>query len=74
MQMIATMAVNMAKHDDDYKTTLVIVPAALLQQVSKLDGPEGAYLTNVYANSGKTKLNPRPTVSSVSMFIMGKIN
>lgn len=31
--MIATMATNMPKPDDDCKTTLIVVPAALLQQV-----------------------------------------
>lgn len=31
--MIATMAVNMPQLDDDCRTTLVVVPAALLQQV-----------------------------------------
>lgn len=34
--MIATMVKNMANIDDEYKTTLIIVPAALLQQVSHL--------------------------------------
>jgi len=33
VQMIATMAMNMPKIEDDCRTTLIVVPAALLQQV-----------------------------------------
>lgn len=34
VQMIATMAMNMPQLDDECRTTLIVVPAALLQQVS----------------------------------------
>lgn len=34
VQMIATMAMNLPKDGDEAKVTLVVVPAALLQQVS----------------------------------------
>jgi len=34
VQMIATMAANMPKDTGTVKTTLVVVPSALLQQVS----------------------------------------
>jgi len=34
VQMIATMAVNMPKETDAVKATLIVVPSALLQQVS----------------------------------------
>lgn len=33
VQMIATMVKNMPDIEDDHRTTLVVVPAALLQQV-----------------------------------------
>jgi hypothetical protein len=33
VQMIATMAMNMPDLDDACRTTLIVVPAALLQQV-----------------------------------------
>jgi hypothetical protein len=33
VQMIATMAMNLPSADEDNKTTLIIVPAALLDQV-----------------------------------------
>jgi len=33
VQMIATMAMNMPGLDDECRTTLIVVPAALLQQV-----------------------------------------
>ena len=33
VQMIACMAMNMPKLDDGCRTTLIVVPAALLQQV-----------------------------------------
>lgn len=36
VQMIATMAANMPKESDSVKTTLVVVPSALLQQVRLL--------------------------------------
>ncbi len=38
VQMIATMVVNQPEldEDDDYKTTLIVVPAALQQQVCVL--------------------------------------
>lgn len=36
VQMIATMAANMPRDTDAVKTTLVVVPSALLQQVGLL--------------------------------------
>lgn len=33
--MIATMAINQPRHDEKHRTTLIVVPAALLQQVSR---------------------------------------
>ena len=33
VQMIATMALNMPDEHEDYRTTLIVVPAALLLQV-----------------------------------------
>ena len=36
VQMIATMAMNMPALKDECRTTLIVVPAALLQQVSSL--------------------------------------
>jgi hypothetical protein len=38
--MIATMAMNMPKPGEACKTTLVVVPAALLQQVDHFSPPE----------------------------------
>lgn len=35
VQMIATMVINQPEPDADCRVTLVVVPAALLQQVSK---------------------------------------
>lgn len=34
MQMIATMVKNMPDADEEHRTTLIVVPAALLQQVN----------------------------------------
>ena len=36
VQMIATMAMNLPSTDEDSKTTLIVVPAALLEQVRLL--------------------------------------
>jgi len=36
VQMIATMAMNLPALEDECRTTLIVVPAALLQQVSPL--------------------------------------
>lgn len=33
VQMIATMAINQPRDDESHKTTLIVVPAALLLQV-----------------------------------------
>jgi hypothetical protein len=52
--MIATMAVNLPKETDAVKTTLVVVPAALLQQASLFSLVDFTHV-DVIA-SGKRKL------------------
>ena len=64
MQMIATMAMNMPALEDECRTTLIVVPAALLQQVSPLCTLIlGRVLSMV---SGKTSSTERPIIFSSS--------
>lgn len=75
VQMIATMAKNLPGIDDEYKTTLIVVPAALLQQVSN----RKAYIflrffNTVTSLSGRTRLRVRLIASSLSISTTGRIN
>jgi hypothetical protein len=72
VQMIATMAMNMPALDDEYRTTLIVVPAALLHQVSPL---RTLILERVLTMiSGKTSSTQRAIIFSKFVSITGKIN
>ena len=72
VQMIATMAMNMPGPDENNRTSLVVVPAALLYQVTPML-PDDALLT-AYPNlcSGMTNWNPRRTTSSAYIYTMAR--
>ncbi|KAJ3569137.1 hypothetical protein NP233_g5248 [Leucocoprinus birnbaumii] len=59
VQMIATIAMNPPKADDDHQTTLVVVPAALLQQwKDEIEAKTNGSFT-VHIHHGKDKLRVR---------------
>ncbi|KAF8153937.1 SNF2 family DNA-dependent ATPase [Crassisporium funariophilum] len=69
VQMIATMAMNMAGLEDECRTTLIIVPAALLQQwkdeiVTKTNG-----IFEVHIHHGKDKLKKVSQVKSKDVVV-----
>ena len=72
MQMIATMAMNMPALEDECHTNLIVVPAALLQQVSPLYTLIFGHVSTVI--SGKTRLTQRAIISSRFTFITEKIS
>jgi hypothetical protein len=68
VQMIATMAMNLPADDEELRTTLIVVPAALLQQVRTCVFLR-IFLT---LHSGRTRLKARPTRCSVSISTTAK--
>jgi SNF2 family DNA or RNA helicase len=70
VQMIATMAMNLPALEDQSRTTLVVVPAALLQQVGF--PPSVHWQTLTAQGSGKMKLIRKQTTFLTFMFIMEK--
>lgn len=72
--MIATMAMNMPALEDECRTTLIVVPAALLHQVSPLRTLILERVLNLTVISGKTSSTQRVIISSKFISIMGKIS
>ena len=70
--MIATMVMNMPSPDDSVKTNLIVVPAALLQQVSILIQLLTLLVLKTPHRSGRTKSTPRRTGCSTFTSIMGR--
>ncbi|KAH9837668.1 SNF2 family N-terminal domain-containing protein [Rhodofomes roseus] len=69
VQMIATMAINLPEPEDKHRTTLVVVPAALLQQwkdelLTKTNG-----IFSVHIHHGKDKLKSVSALSKKDVII-----
>lgn len=69
VQMIATMAVNLPKETDAVKTTLVVVPAALLQQWKEEIETKSNDLFTVHIHHGRDKLSTLMDVRSKDVII-----
>lgn len=69
VQMIATMAVNLPKDTDAVKTTLVVVPAALLQQWKEEIETKSNDLFTVHIHHGRDKLSTLMDVRSKDVII-----
>ncbi|TFK61429.1 hypothetical protein BDN72DRAFT_460900 [Pluteus cervinus] len=68
VQMIATMAMNLSK-DEDCKTTLVVVPAALLQQWKDEFTTKTNALFEVHIHHGRDKLQKKSQVKAYDVII-----
>lgn len=69
VQMIATMAANLPKDTDAVKTTLVVVPAALLQQWKEEIETKSNDLFTVHIHHGRDKLSTLMDVRSKDVII-----
>ncbi|KAF8958574.1 SNF2 family N-terminal domain-containing protein [Flammula alnicola] len=69
VQMIATMAMNMPSLDDDCRTTLIVVPAALLQQWKDEIDTKTNGLFEVHVHHGKDKLKKISQLKSMDVVI-----
>ncbi|KAG1750363.1 SNF2 family N-terminal domain-containing protein [Suillus paluster] len=69
VQMIATMAANMPKDTDAVKTTLVVVPSALLQQWKEEIETKSNDLFTVHIHHGRDKLSTLMDVRSKDVII-----
>ncbi|KIY44892.1 hypothetical protein FISHEDRAFT_50412, partial [Fistulina hepatica ATCC 64428] len=69
VQMIATMAINMPAHDTPHRTTLIVVPAALLQQWKDEIDTKTNELFEVHIYHGKDKLKSRADVEARDVVI-----
>ncbi|TFK37535.1 SNF2 family DNA-dependent ATPase [Crucibulum laeve] len=69
VQMIATMAMNMPSLDDDVRTTLIVVPAALLQQWKDEIDTKTNGLFTVHVHHGRDKLKKASDVKSKDVIV-----
>ncbi|KAG1873411.1 SNF2 family N-terminal domain-containing protein [Suillus tomentosus] len=69
VQMIATMAANLPRDTDAVKTTLVVVPAALLQQWKEEIETKSNDLFTVHIHHGRDKLSTLMDVRSKDVII-----
>ncbi|KAF9468325.1 SNF2 family DNA-dependent ATPase [Collybia nuda] len=69
VQMIATMAANMPSPDDECKTTLIIVPAALLQQWKDEIETKTNGVFTVHVHHGKDKLKKLSRVKNYDVIV-----
>lgn len=72
VQMIATMAMNMPGPDENNRTSLVVVPAALLYQVAPMLPDPRASIHSSNLCSGMMNWNPKRTTSSAYMYIVAR--
>ncbi|KAF8809842.1 SNF2 family DNA-dependent ATPase [Phlegmacium glaucopus] len=69
VQMIATMAMNMPALEDECRTTLIVVPAALLQQWKDEIETKSNNIFKVHIHHGKDKLKKLSQVASKDVII-----
>ncbi|KAJ6476379.1 SNF2 family DNA-dependent ATPase [Mycena sanguinolenta] len=69
VQMIATMAINLPAADEDARTTLIVVPAALLQQWKEEIETKTNEMFNVRLHHGKDKLKKASEVKEYDVVI-----
>ncbi|KAF7320877.1 SNF2 family DNA-dependent ATPase [Mycena chlorophos] len=69
VQMIATMVMNLPKDEDEHRTTLIVVPAALLQQwKDEIESKTNSMFT-VHLHHGKDKLKKTSEVKGYDVVI-----
>ncbi|KAJ7762016.1 SNF2 family DNA-dependent ATPase [Mycena maculata] len=69
VQMIATMAMNLPSEDEEARTTLIVVPAALLQQWKDEIEDKTNDMFSVHLHHGKDKLKKTSQVNDYDVII-----